>query len=154
MPTTISGMLDGKGLRVGIAAPRFNANIVDRLIDGALDGLVRHGVLDQDITVVRCPGSWELPLTVDRMAISKKYDAILALGCIIRGDTPHFDYVAAECSKGIAQVGMARSLPVVFGVLTTDTVDQALNRAGLKSGNKGFDAALTAVEMCNLLRNL
>jgi len=150
MPREINGQLDGKGLRIALCATRFNSNVVERLIEGAVDCLVRHGVADADITVIRCPGAWELPLVCDRVARAGKHQAIVALGCIIRGDTPHFDYVAAECTKGIASVAMATRVPVILGVLTTDTPEQALARAGLKHGNKGFEAALAAIEMCTL----
>jgi 6,7-dimethyl-8-ribityllumazine synthase len=148
----INGTYTAEGLRFALVATRFNANIVERLVEGALDGLHRHEVSDDAIDLARCPGSWELPLVCRRLAQTGRYQAVIALGCIIRGDTPHFDYVAAECSKGIAHVGMECDLPVIFGVLTTDTVDQAMDRAGIKAGNKGFDAALTALEMCNLLK--
>jgi 6,7-dimethyl-8-ribityllumazine synthase len=150
----ISGNITGSGRKVAIVASRFNAHIVENLVAGARDGLVRSGVKDNDITVARCPGAWEIPMLAERLVVSGKFDAVLCLGCIIRGDTPHFDYVAAECSKGIAHVGMKAKIPVVFGVLTTDTVDQAHDRAGLKSGNKGFDAALTALEMADLYTKL
>ncbi len=154
MPREIIGMLDGKGMRVAIAVARFNSQITDRLLEGALDALRRNHVADGDVTVVRCPGSWELPLVCQRLAANNSADAVLALGCLIRGETPHFDYIAAECAKGVAQVGMQSGVPVVFGVLTTDTVDQAMDRAGLKSGNKGFEAAVTAIEMVNVMRAL
>lgn len=150
----IAGDFNGSGLRVAIAAARFNSAIVERLVDGAIDGLQRHQVATDAITVVRCPGAWELPLLCQRLAHSSAVDAVIALGCVIRGDTPHFDMVANECAKGVAQVGMASGLPVIFGVLTTDTVEQAEVRAGIKAGNKGFDSALAAIEMCNLLRGL
>ncbi|MHC5067703.1 MAG: 6,7-dimethyl-8-ribityllumazine synthase, partial [Planctomycetota bacterium] len=148
MVQTIEGDFSGAGLRIGIAAARFNSHVVDGLLAGALDGLVRNGVADEAITIAKCPGAWELPLLVKRMAASGSYDAIIALGCVIRGDTPHFDYVAGECAKGVAMVGM--DLPVINGVLTTDTVDQALDRAGVKHGNKGFEAAMSAIEMVRL----
>ncbi|MFW5846259.1 MAG: 6,7-dimethyl-8-ribityllumazine synthase [Planctomycetota bacterium] len=147
----LAGNITGRGRRIAIAAARFNSNIVERLIEGCLDGLLRHEVADEAITVARCPGSWELPLLCRRLARSERFDAVIALGCIIRGDTPHFDYVAAECAKGVAHVGMEVDLPITFGVLTTDTVDQAMNRAGIKHGNKGFDAALGTLEMIALL---
>ena len=154
MAKDIAGELNGAGIKVAIAAARFNAHIVESLVGGAVDGLVRHGVADGDITIARAPGAWELPLLCERLAGSGSYDAIIALGCVIRGDTPHFDYVAGECAKGVAAVGANHKLPIIFGVLTTDTVDQALNRAGVKHGNKGFDAAMSAIEMVNLLRKL
>jgi 6,7-dimethyl-8-ribityllumazine synthase len=154
MPTSINGQLTGAGKRFAIAATRFNGAIVENLVAGALDALQRHGVLEKDITVVRCPGAWELPLVVQKLAAHKKVDAVIALGCVIRGDTPHFDYVAGECAKGIAQAQMQSGVPIAFGVLTTDTTDQALARAGLKAGNKGVDAAISAIEMVNLLGQL
>ena len=149
--TEIAGALRGEGLRVAIAVARFNSFITDRLLGGALDGLRRHGVADDAVTVVRVPGSWELPLTAKALAESGKYDAILCLGAVIRGDTPHFDYVAGEAAKGIGQAMMSTGVPVAFGVLTTNTLEQAIDRAGAKSGNKGFDAAATAIEMANVL---
>jgi 6,7-dimethyl-8-ribityllumazine synthase len=154
MPRTLAGNLTGNGRRIALAVARFNSAISEQLVNGAIDCLVRHGVKDTDITVARCPGSWELPLLCQRLARAKQYDAIIALGAVIRGDTPHFDYVAGECAKGVAHVGLAENLPVVFGVLTTDTTEQAQARAGLKAGNKGADAALTALEMCDLLAGI
>ena len=156
MPTSIDGHLTGAGKRFAIAATRFNGAIVENLIAGALDTLLRHGVLDKDIVIVRCPGAWELPLVVRQLIDSgkKKPDAIIALGCVIRGETPHFDYVAGENAKGIAMVMMETGIPVLNGVLTCDTTDQALARAGLKAGNKGADAANAALEMCGLLEQL
>ncbi len=151
MPREISAQLDGGGLRVAMAVSRFNSAIVEQLVAGALDGLRRHGVADDAITLVRCPGAWELPTVCRRLVASAGYDAVIALGCVIRGDTPHFEQVAAECSKGVAQAGMGE-VPVIFGVLTTDTVDQAMNRAGIKHGNKGFDAAVSAIEMARLFK--
>lgn len=152
MVTNVAGDFNGTGMRVAIAAARFNSSIVDRLVDGAIDGLVRHQVADDAITVAKCPGAWELPMVAQALAATKKYDAIIAIGCVIRGDTPHFDMVANECAKGIAQVGMSYSQPVIFGVLTTDTVEQAEVRAGIKAGNKGFDSALAAIEQVNLMK--
>lgn len=152
--TTISGDLKGEGHRVAIAAARFNGAVVEQLVGGAIDGLTRHGVLADAITVVHVPGSWELPLVCKRLAESGKFDAVIACGAVIRGETPHFDYVAGEAAKGIGAASMQTGVPVVFAVLTTDTVEQAQARAGGKAGNKGFDAAMTAVEMVNLLENL
>ena len=152
--TTISGDLKGEGHRVAIAAARFNSSIVEHLVSGAIDGLTRHGVLADAITVVHVPGSWELPLICKRLAESGKFDAVIACGAVIRGETPHFDYVAGEAAKGLGAVGVQTGVPVIFAVLTTDTVDQAQARAGGKAGNKGFDAAMTAIEMVNLLENL
>lgn len=154
MSKSITGDLTASGKRFAIAATRFNGAIVESLVAGAIDALVRHGVKDADITVVHCPGAWELPLVVKRLAAGKKIDAVIALGCVIRGETPHFDYVAGECAKGLAAVQHDSGVPVAFGVLTTDTTDQAWARAGLKAGNKGVDAAMAAIEMVNLLGNL
>jgi 6,7-dimethyl-8-ribityllumazine synthase len=137
-----------------LVVSRFNSFIVDSLQAGAVDALVRHGVPEKNITVVKVPGAFELPLVAKRLAASKKYDAIIALGAVIRGGTPHFEYVAGECAKGIGQVGMQQDLPVIFGVLTTDTIEQAIERAGTKAGNKGADAAMTAIELVSLLRKL
>jgi 6,7-dimethyl-8-ribityllumazine synthase len=142
------------GAKFAIAVARFNHFITDRLLEGALDGLKRHGVAEERIAVARTPGSWELPLAVRRLAGSKKYDAVIALGAVIRGSTPHFDYVAGECAKGCASVMMETGVPVIFGVLTTDTIEQAVERAGTKAGNKGWDAALAAIEMVSLEKAL
>ncbi len=154
MYNTIEGKLDASGLKFAIVVARFNSFITERLLDGAMDGIVRHGGKAEDVDVVRVPGSWELPLTVAEVAKTKKYDAILCLGAVIRGDTPHFDYVAGEAAKGVGQVAMQTGVPIAFGVLTTNTVEQAVDRAGAKHGNKGFDAATTAIEMANVLRRL
>lgn len=151
---TIEGDLNARGLRVGIALARFNNFIGERLLEGAVDMLVRHGASLSDIELVRTPGAYELPLALKTMAAAKKYDALIALGAVIRGDTPHFEYVAGECAKGMSQVMMQYDLPVAFGVLTVDTVQQAIERAGTKAGNKGADAALSAIEMANLLKRL
>jgi 6,7-dimethyl-8-ribityllumazine synthase len=150
----IEGSLDAKGLRFAIAVARFNNFITSRLLEGALDALKRHGVDIDAVAVAHVPGSWELPVAVKALAETKQYDAIIALGAVIRGDTPHFDYVAGHAASGLAQVQSESGIPVAFGVLTTNTVEQAVDRAGAKSGNKGFDAALTAIEMCNLLRQI
>lgn len=150
----IQGNLNGAGARFAIVASRFNGLIVQQLIAGARDGLVRHGVADDDITLVHVPGAYELPLACDRLAASGDYAAVIALGAVIRGATAHFDFVAGECSKGLAAVALTRRCPVVMGVLTTDTIEQALERAGTKAGNKGFDAAMTAIEMANLMPQL
>lgn len=143
-----------KGARFAIVASRFNHFVVDRLVDGAVDALVRHGAQPQAITVVRVPGAWELPLVVRRLAASKKVDAVIALGAVIRGATPHFDYVAGEATKGLAAVASVSDVPIAFGVLTTDTIEQAVERAGTKAGNKGWDAAVGAIEMVALARAL
>ncbi len=154
MPRTIQGDLSAKGLKFGIIAARFNDFITARLLDGAVDGLVRHGVAEADIEIIRVPGAFEIPLVAQRLAKAKKYDAVICLGAVIRGATPHFEYVSAEVSKGVAAVSMDAGIPVIFGVLTTDTIEQAIERAGTKGGNKGWDAALSAVEMANLLKQL
>ena len=146
--------LPGRSCKVAIVASEFNHFIVQQLVDGALDALNRHGVAEADITLVWVPGAFELPLAADVLAASGDFEAVLALGAVIRGGTPHFDYVAGECSRGLATVGLKHDLPVVFGVLTTDTVDQALERAGAGSGNKGFDTAIAALHMISLLDRL
>jgi 6,7-dimethyl-8-ribityllumazine synthase len=153
MARMIEGDLQGQGLKVAIVVSRFNGFITDRLLEGAMDGLRRHGVEEKDISVMKVPGSFELPLGV-RKAAKGKVDAVIALGALIRGGTPHFDYLSAEVTKGIAQVTLDSGIPVAFGVLTTDTVEQAIERAGTKAGNKGFEAALSAIEMAKLLRQL
>jgi len=150
----VEGTLIAKDLRIGIVASRFNEFIVDSLVRGAIDALVRHGARERDITLVKVPGAWEIPLAVKRMTARRRFDAIIALGAIIRGATPHFDYVAGECVKGIAQAAQGDDVPVAFGVLTTDTIEQAIERAGTKAGNKGAEAAVSAIEMVNLLRQL
>lgn len=153
MARTFEGQLSGADLRLGIVASRFNALITRQLLDGAHDALARHGV-EGGADVAWVPGAWEIPLVARRLAQSGRYDALICLGAVIRGSTPHFDYVAAEAAKGIAQVSLATDVPIVFGVLTTNTIEEALERAGTKHGNKGFDAAVTAIEMANLLRRL
>lgn len=140
-----------KGMKVGIIASRFNSFIVSKLLDGAVDGLVRHGVEEKNITAVWVPGAFEIPAVAKKMAESDKYDAVIAVGAVIRGSTSHYDYVCAEVSKGIAQVGMATGKPVMFGVITTENIEQAIERAGSKAGNKGYDCALGAIEMINAL---
>lgn len=149
---TIEGHLNAVGTRYLIVASRFNSFIVEQLVNGAVDTLVRHGAKPEDIKIAKTPGAYELPLAVQRAAASKKYDAIIALGAVIRGATPHFDYVAGECVKGLASVSLQHDLPVAFGVLTTDTIEQAIERAGTKAGNNGAAAAMSALEMVNLLR--
>jgi 6,7-dimethyl-8-ribityllumazine synthase len=153
MTVTIEGKLDATGLKVALIASRFNDFIVSRLISGAVDALVRHGASDADITVVRVPGAFELPQAVSSTAKSGKYDAVIALGAVIRGSTPHFDYIAAEVAKGVAQTALQATIPVSFGVLTTDTIEQAIERAGSKAGNKGAEAAMAAIEMANVLKS-
>ncbi len=151
---TIEGnFVAGKG-KIGIIVGRFNSFVVESLLAGALDTLKRHGIKDNDITVVRVPGAFEIPIAAQRLATGKKYDALIALGAVIRGGTPHFDYVAGECTKGIAQVMMKHDLPIAFGVLTVDTIEQAIERSGTKAGNKGEEAAMSALEMLNLLHQL
>jgi 6,7-dimethyl-8-ribityllumazine synthase len=152
MPRVVEGNLSAAGLRFAIVASRFNGLIVEPLIAGALDAIVRSGGSDADITVYRCPGAWEMPQAVVQVLARGGVDAVIALGAVIRGATPHFDYVAGEASKGIASAAMGTDIPVVFGVLTTDTIEQALERAGTKAGNKGCDAAFAAIEMANLYR--
>lgn len=154
MAETLEGKLDAAGFRFAIVASRFNATVVERLLAGALDALARAGARAEDITVVRVPGSLELPLVARRLAASGHWHAIICLGAIIRGETPHFDYVAAEASSGIARCSYETGVPVIYGVLTTDTVEQAMDRAGLKGGNKGYDAALAAAEMASLMREI
>lgn len=140
-----------EGMRVGIIASRFNSFIVEKLLDGAVDGLVRHGVDDKNITAVWVPGAFEIPVVAKKMAESDKYDAVIAVGAVIRGSTSHYDYVCSEVSKGIAQVGMSTGKPVLFGVITTENIEQAIERAGSKAGNKGYDCALAAIEMINAM---
>ena len=140
-----------KGKRFGIIASRFNDFITDRLVGGAVDALTRSGAADADIDIVKVPGAFEIPMLAQRMAVSRKYDALICLGAVIRGATPHFDYVCAEASKGIAQVSMETQVPVIFGIVTTDTIEQAIERAGTKAGNKGWSAAVAAIEMANLM---
>ena len=153
MARVIEGDLQGQGIKVAVVVSRFNAFITDRLLEGALDALRRHGVEEKAITVVKVPGSFEIPLGV-RRAAGMKVDAVVALGALIRGGTPHFDYLSAEVTKGIAQVMLEAGVPVAFGVLTTDTVEQAIERAGTKAGNKGAEAAQSALEMVNLLKRM
>lgn len=151
---TIEGNYSNASARYGIVLSRFNSFIVDRLLDGAVDTLRKHGVQDRDIVIVKVPGAWELPLAARKLIASENVDAVIALGAVIRGGTPHFEYVAGECSKGLGQVGLESGLPLAFGVLTVDTIEQAIERAGTKAGNKGAEAALTAVEMLSVCRQL
>lgn len=151
MSTIIEGVLDASGKRFALVASRFNELISRKLIEGAIDCLVRHKAAQDDVTIAWVPGSFEIPLVAKKLALTDKYDAVICLGAVIRGNTAHFDYIAAEVSKGVAAVALETGKPVIFGVLTTDTVDQAIERAGTKSGNKGFDAALSAIEMIDLL---
>ena len=154
MARMVEGNLTAKGFAFGIVASRFNEFITARLLDGALDALRRHGADEDKITVARVPGSYEIPLVAKKMAASHQYDAVICLGTVIRGATPHFEYIAGEVAKGVAMVGLETGVPVIFGVLTTDSIEQAVERAGTKAGNKGFDAACAAIEMVNLLREL
>ncbi len=154
MAKIIEGKLLAKGMKFGIVASRFNDFICGRLIEGALDALTRSGADDKDIAVYKVPGAFELPLTAKKLAKSARFDAVICLGAIIRGATPHFEYISAEVSKGIAAVGLDTEVPVAFGVLTTDTIEQAIERAGTKAGNKGWDAAMTAIEMVDLFKKL
>lgn len=149
---SFAGDLVVDGAKFGIVLGRFNSFIGERLLEGAVDTILRHGGKEKDIEVARVPGAVEIPLMAQRMAASKKYDAIIALGAVIRGGTPHFDYVAGECAKGLAQISMQHDVPVAFGVLTVDTIEQAIERAGTKAGNKGAEATLSAIEMVNLLK--
>jgi len=149
---TYEGNLIAKGLKFGVVVGRFNEFIGSKLFGGAIDGLIRHGADEVDIEVAWVPGAFEIPLVAQKMVASKKYDAVICIGAVIRGSTPHFDYVASEVSKGVAKVSLDAGIPVIFGVLTTDTIEQAIERAGTKAGNKGYDAAVTAIEMANLLK--
>ena len=148
------GKLSAAGLKFGIVVARFNSFITDRLLAGALDALRRSGAADADLEIVRVPGAWELPVAARALAQERKYDALICLGAVIRGDTPHFDYVAGEAAAGLSRIGTEFGVALGFGLLTTNSVEQAIDRAGAKSGNKGFDAAMTAIEMANLLRDL
>lgn len=155
MANVIEGTFtNAKGKKFAIVVARFNSFITEKLVEGALDALKRHGVNEGDISVVWVPGSFELPVVVKRLAEAKKHDAVIALGCVIRGATAHFDYVAGEAAKGIGQAAMSTGVPVIFGVLTTDSIEQAIERAGTKAGNKGVDAAMAAIEMTDLLGKL
>lgn len=151
MAKIIEGKLDAGNYRFGIIVSRFNSFISERLLEGAIDTLVRHGAADEQLTVVRVPGAFEIPLMAQHMAASKRFDALLCLGAVIRGGTPHFEYVSSEVTKGVAMVSLDSGLPVAFGILTTDSVEQAIERAGTKAGNKGAEAAMSAIEMVNLL---
>jgi 6,7-dimethyl-8-ribityllumazine synthase len=154
MSKVYEGKLIGKDQKIGIVVGRFNEFISSKLLEGALDGLKRHEVDEEDIEIAWVPGSFEIPLTAKKLANSGKYDGVICLGAVIRGETPHFDYVSSEVSKGTAKVGLDSEVPVIFGVLTTDTIEQAISRAGTKSGNKGFEAALSMIEMVNLFKEL
>lgn len=151
---TLEGKLHDAGGRYALVVARFNSFVVESLVSGAIDTLVRHGVATSDIVILRVPGAWELPLAVKRLLAKEKFDAVVALGAVIRGGTPHFEYVSGECTKGIAQVSLDTGVPVAFGVLTVDTIEQAIERAGTKAGNKGVEAALAALEMVSLFKGL
>lgn len=151
MPKVLEGSLIGQGKKFGIVTARFNDFISDKLLGGAIDALTRSGVLDEDIDVAKVPGAFEIPLIAKKMAAAGKYDAIICIGAVIRGSTPHFDYVCAEASKGVAHVSLEYGIPVLFGIVTTDTIEQAVERAGTKAGNKGFSTAMAAIEMANLV---
>jgi 6,7-dimethyl-8-ribityllumazine synthase len=150
----IEGELQAKGLKFGVVISRFNDFITSKLLDGAKDALLRHGAKEDDIDVIKVPGSFEIPMVAKRMALKGTYNAILCLGTVIRGATPHFEYIAAEVSKGIASASMETGIPIAFGIITSDTIEQAVERAGTKSGNKGWDAAITAIEMAQLLKKI
>jgi len=154
MSKSFEGVLLGKGLKFGVVVSRFNEFVTGKLLEGARDALLRHGVNEEDIDIAWVPGSFEIPLVAKKLAQANKYDAVICLGAVVRGATPHFEYIAAEVSKGIAKVGLDTGLPVTFGVITADTLEQAIERAGTKAGNKGFDAAVNAIEMANLLKNI
>ncbi len=154
MPKVIEGKINAQGLKFGIVVSRFNDFISDRLLAGALDALLRNGAAEKDIEVIKVPGAFEIPQVARKLALTKIYDALICLGAVIRGATPHFDYIAAEVSKGIAMIGLESEIPISFGVLTTDNLEQAIERAGTKAGNKGWDAALAAIEMVNLYREM
>ena len=150
----LEGKLVAEGMKIGIVCARFNEFITSKLLGGAMDALVRHGVADSDVDVAWVPGAFEIPLTAQKMAQSGKYDAVICVGAVIRGDTSHYDLVCSEAAKGIAQVGLASGVPVLFGVITTENIEQAIARAGSKAGNKGYDCALSAIEMVNLMKQL
>jgi 6,7-dimethyl-8-ribityllumazine synthase len=154
MPKYFEGQLTGKGVRVGIVVSRFNHFITERLLEGALDALKRHGVADEDIAVYRVPGSFEIPLVARKIATSAKFEGVLCVGALIRGGTPHFDFISAEVTKGVAATALESGIPMTFGVLTTDTIEQAIERAGTKAGNKGWEAALALLELINLYQTL
>jgi 6,7-dimethyl-8-ribityllumazine synthase len=154
MGKTYEGNLLGKGLKIGVVVSRFNEFFSQKLLEGAQDAMLRHGVLETDVDVAWTPGSFEIPLVAKKMAESKKYNAVICLGAVIRGGTPHFEYIAAEVTKGIANVGLNTGVPVIFGIITADTIEQAVERSGTKAGNKGFDAAVSAIEMANLVKTL
>jgi 6,7-dimethyl-8-ribityllumazine synthase len=154
MGKLFEGVLLGKGLKIAMVVSRFNEFVTNKLMEGAQDALLRHDVSQEDIDIARVPGAFELPLVAQKLAQTKKYDAVICLGAVIRGATPHFEYIASEVTKGIAQAGLTSGVPVVYGIITSDTLEQAIERAGTKSGNKGFDAAVSAIEMANLMKQI
>ena len=154
MPNVYEGKISAEGKKFGLVVSRFNDFVSDRLLAGAIDGLSRHGARDEDIDIVKVPGSFEIPLMAQKMVEKEKYDAVICLGAVIRGSTPHFEYVSSEVSKGVAMVGLESGVPVIFGVVTTDTLEQAIERAGAKAGNKGWAAAVAAMEMANLVESV
>ena len=154
MSKLFEGVLLGKGLKFGVVVSRFNEFITKKLLDGTQDALLRHGVSDEDIDIAWVPGSFEIPLVAKKLAQTKRYDAVICLGAVVRGSTPHFEHIATEVTKGIAKVGLDTGLPVSYGIITADTLEQAIERAGTKAGNKGFDAAVNAIEMVNLFNNI
>ncbi len=154
MPRHIEGKISAQGLKFAIVLSRFNSFIGDKLLEGAVDGIVRHGGKDDDIHVFRVPGAFEVPQTAKKLVDAGKYDAVICLGAVIRGATPHFEYIAAESAKGVARLSLESTIPVAYGIITTDTIEQAIERAGSKSGNKGYDAAVTAIEMANLIETM
>jgi 6,7-dimethyl-8-ribityllumazine synthase len=154
MPKVLEGKIDAKGLKFGLVVSRFNNFINDHLLDGALDALTRNGAEEKDLCIIKVPGAFEIPLAAKKMAGSGRYDAVICLGCVIRGATPHFEYISAEVTKGIAKVSLESGIPVSFGVITADNLEQAIERAGTKAGNKGWDAAISAIEMINLFKTM
>ena len=148
------GQFDGSGLKIAVVVSRFNGYVTERLLAGAADGLARHGVADNNVDVFKCPGAFEIPAVARKIVDMKKHDAVICLGAVVRGETPHFDYVAGESAKGVGQLSMTSPVPVIYGILTADTMEQAIDRAGGKAGNKGFDAAVAAIEMVNLLKHI
>ena len=154
MSKVFEGLLLGKGLKFGLVASRFNEFITKKLVEGAQDALLRHGVSEEDIGIAWVPGTFEIPLVAKKLALTKRYDAVICLGAVIRGATPHAEYIAAEVTKGIAKVGLETGLPIIYGVITADTLEQAIERAGTKKGNKGFEAAVSAIEMANLSKSI
>ncbi|MCK5551984.1 MAG: 6,7-dimethyl-8-ribityllumazine synthase [Deltaproteobacteria bacterium] len=154
MPRVLEGKIDAKGLKFGLVVSRFNSFISDRLLEGAMDALIRSGAEEKNLSIARVPGAFEIPLAAKKMADSGMYDAVICLGCVIRGATPHFEYISAEAAKGVAKVSLESGVPVSFGVITADNLEQAIERAGTKAGNKGWDAALAAIEMINLFKTM